>query len=427
MASHYHPRLTAQVTIGIAPEMPTMPLDSKRFSEYRVLAWMCAIIFINQLGFGAVIPVLPLYAQSFGVSVSAIGATVAVFGAARFLCAMPAGRMADRFGRRPALALGGLLGVLGNIGSAWADVFPAFLMARFVAGLGAGIVVTIGAVVLADISTPERRGRMMALYQGAFLFAVGVGPFPGGMLAEHYGLPTPFIANAVAAFTVGVIAWFMVPETRDYAARRDGAPAQTLPFLAQLRLMTTKLGFMLVCLTGFIHAIVRTGGLFNVVPLVASASLGLSAGQIGGGMALGSLFGLLATYPSGMIADRFGRKPLIVAAALLTGVSFFGYWFATSGLQFGAACIVWGIAAAVTGSAPAAYAADNAPPGMNAAAMSLYRALSDLGYVVGPIGLGLLSDLAGPGTALVFCSVAISAVALAFWRFAPESAHFRRP
>jgi len=63
---------------------------------------------------------------------------------------------------------------------------------------------------------------------------------------------------------------------------------------------------------------------------------------------------------------------------------------------------------------------------MNAAAMSLYRALSDLGYVVGPIGLGLLSDLAGPRAALVFCSIAISAVALVFWRFAPESAHFRR-
>jgi MFS family permease len=387
---------------------------------------MCAIIFVNQLGFGAVIPVLPLYASSFGVSVSAIGATVAVFGAARFLSAVPAGRLADRLGRRPALALGGLLGVLGNVWSAWAGAFPEFLAARFVAGLSAGVVVTIGSVVLADISTPERRGRMMAIYQGCFLFAVGAGPLPGGLLAEHYGLATPFAANALAAFVVGAIAWFMVPETRDYASRGKSGPSVAPPFVEQLRLMTTKVGFMLVCLTGFVHAIVRTGGLFNVVPLVAAQNIHLGAGQIGAGMATGSLFGLLATYPSGMIADRFGRKPLIVAAALLTGVSFFGYWFASTGLQFGAACIVWGIAAAVTGAAPGAYAADNAPPGMNAAAMSLYRALSDLGYVVGPIGLGLLSDLAGPRTALVFCSIAISTMALVFWRYAPESAHFKR-
>jgi len=395
--------------------------DSQRLNERRVLAFMCVIIFCNQVGFGAVVPVLPLYAQSFGVSVSAIGATVAVYGAARFLCAVPSGRMADRFGRRPTLALGGLLGVLGNLWSAWAGAFPEFLVARFIAGLGGGIVVNIGAVVLADISTPARRGRMMALYQGAFLFAVGVGPLPGGLLAEYFGLGMPFLANAVAALLVGVVAWFGVPETRDFASRRDGAPVEPLPFVRQLRLMTTKIGFMLVCMTGFTHAMVRTGGLFNVVPLVASINLGLGTGQIGATMALGSLFGLLATYPSGMIADRFGRKPLIVCAALLTGVSFFGFWFATTGLHFGVACVVWGVASAVTGAAPAAYAADNAPPGMNAAAMSLYRALSDVGYVVGPIGLGLLSDLAGPRAALAFCSLAICSVALAFWRYAPES------
>jgi MFS family permease len=397
------------------------PPDSKRFNERRVLAWMCVIIFFNQVGFGAVVPVLPLYASSFGVSVSAIGATIAVYGAARFLCAVPSGRMADQYGRRPALALGGILGVLGNLWSAWAGTFPEFLVARFIAGLGGGIVVNIGAVVLADISTPARRGRMMALYQGAFLFAVGVGPLPGGLLAERYGLDMPFIANAVAALVVGIVAWFAVPETRDFAARRDGAPSQALPFSEQIRLMTRKVGFMLVCLTGFTHAMVRTGGLFNVVPLVASGSLGLGAGQIGASMALGSLFGLLATYPSGMIADRFGRKPLIVTAALITALSFFGFWFASSGLEFGVACVVWGIAAAVTGAAPAAYAADNAPPGMNATAMSMYRALSDVGYVVGPIGLGVLSDLAGPKVALAFCAIAIGSVALAFWRFAPES------
>ena len=81
--------------------------------------------------------------------------------------------------------------------------------------------------------------------------------------------------------------------------------------------MFGKTGFMLVCLMGFTHATVRTGGLFNVVPLVASDGMGLSAGQIGSGFALGSLFGLAATYPAGMVADRFGRKPLIVYVRLL--------------------------------------------------------------------------------------------------------------
>jgi hypothetical protein len=209
-----------------------------------------------------------------------------------------------------------------------------------------------------------------------------------------------------------------------YSTFRDG-PLNGLGLGAGVRYVGETLGLFNAAYVAPAYtvadAMVRTGGLFNVVPLVASGSLGLGAGQIGASMALGSLFGLLATYPSGMIADRFGRKPLIVTAALITALSFFGFWFASSGLEFGVACVVWGIAAAVTGAAPAAYAADNAPPGMNATAMSMYRALSDVGYVVGPIGLGVLSDLAGPKVALAFCAIAIGSVALAFWRFAPES------
>ena len=398
----------------------TAPGD-RRVAEGRVLAWMCTIIFVNQLGFGAIVPVLPLYAQSFDVSVSAVGATIAVFGAARFATAMPSGRLSDRIGRRPTLALGGLVAVLGNLWSGYAGTFVEFLVARFVSGIGSGVVITVGAVILADISTPVRRGRMMALYQGAFLFAVGLGPLPGGLIAEHYGLAMPFLANAGAALVVGAIAWFAVPETRGLASLRDGALAHPPGFRAQIRVMMGKVGFRLVCLVGFTHAMVRTGGLFNVVPLVASGTLGLSAGQIGGGFAAGSLLGLLATYPAGVLADRHGRKPLIVGAALMTGVSFFGFWIASSFEWFVVACVVWGIAAAVTGAAPSAYAADNAPPGMNAAAMSSYRALTDAGYVVGPIGLGLLADLAGANAALVFCAVSISAVALAFARHAPES------
>jgi DHA1 family multidrug resistance protein-like MFS transporter len=400
--------------------MQRMQAD-RRLAPGRVLAWMCVIIFVNQLGFGAIIPVLPLYASSFDVSVSAIGATIAVFGGARMLSAMPSGRLSDHIGRRPTLALGGLIAVAGNLWSGYAGSFTEFLLARFVAGIGSGIVITIGGVILADISTPERRGRMMALYQGSFLFAVGVGPLPGGLLAEHFSLATPFIANAFAAFIVGLIAWFVIPETRSIATGNEEGAGPVLRFGAQIRLMIGKVGFMLVCLIGFTHAFVRTGGLFNLVPLVASSRLGLGAGQIGSGFALGSLLGLLATYPAGMIADRYGRKPLIVCAALMTGVSFFGFWLARDFAGFLLACVVWGVAAAVTGAAPSAYAADNAPVGMNAAAMSTYRALTDAGYVAGPLALGLMGDLAGAGPTLVFCAVAILTMALMFWRYAPES------
>ena len=67
------------------------------------------LVGVNQLGFGAIVPALPIYAQSFGVSASAIGLAVGIYGLARFLAAAPAGAVADRYGRRMALTIGGVI------------------------------------------------------------------------------------------------------------------------------------------------------------------------------------------------------------------------------------------------------------------------------------------------------------------------------
>src|SRR5438552_2789512 len=265
----------------------------------RILLWMCVLITVNQLGFGGIIPALALYARSFGVTQSAIGIAIAIYGLARFLVAMPAGQLADRVGRRPALAIGGLATAAGNLLCAYAPSFAVLVGARFVAGIGAGLVLVTGQIVLADISTPARRGRVMAIYHGVFLFAVGVGPLPGGILAERYGLRAPFFAYAVAGVVAAALAWMWIPETRE-AGARDGADSP---------------------------------------PAVA----------------------------------------------------------------------------------PAAYAADVSPPGMNAAAMSVYRMLADLGYVLGPLTLGLATDLAGANLTLAATAVLLAGSGLLFARYAPES------
>ena len=405
--------------------MPHAP-DTPSSQQRRILIWMCVFIGVNQLGFGALIPVLPLYAQAFGVPASAIGTTIAVYGLARMISALPAGRLADLLGRRQSMAIGGLVCTLGNLWCALAGSFPEFVMARFVAGVGAGWVQAAGIIVLADISTPAQRGRMMSIYQGAFLFSVGIGPFPGGILAQQFGLAAPFAAYAIACGVAGVLAWFVVPETRTFSAK--GGPAatpSTVPFMTQMRILMSNVGYAMVCLVGLVNAVVRTGGLFNVVPLLAASKLGLGPGQIGSLMALGSLLGLAASYPAGVLADRIGRKPIIVPSALLTAVAFVVYCWAPSLTWFGIACALWGVAVAVNGAAPAAYAADNAQPGMNAAAMSGYRMVSDVGYVIGPILLGLVVDWQGAETGLLFAAFLVAAAGLLFARFAPEQ--WRRP
>jgi DHA1 family multidrug resistance protein-like MFS transporter len=383
---------------------------------------MCALIAVNQLGFGGIVPVIALYARSFGVVQSAIGVAIAIYGLARFLVAVPTGQLADRFGRRATLVLGGLVTALGNLLCAYAPSFPALVAARFVAGAGAAMILVTGVIVLADITAPSHRGRTMAIYQGVFIFAVGVGPLPGGYLAERYGLHVPFLVYAVAGLLAAGVAWLQIPETRDVRGAGWAGAATPLPrFGGQMRLLTAHTGFMLVSLISFTSAVARTGALFNVIPILAHDRLALTTERIGLGLALASVVGLALAYPAGVLVDRFGRKVVIVPATIVSGVSILLFLVAPSYGWFLAGCVAWSVAAGVSGAAPAAYAADVAPAGMNAAAMSSFRMLSDLGYVVGPVALGAITDVFGPETALAGTAALLAAVALLFARFAPET------
>ena len=390
-------------------------------SERRVLIWMCALTGVNQLGFGAVVPTLPLYAVAFGVSATAIGMAIALYGLARFAVAAPSGQIADRLGRRPALALGGVLTALGNLWCALASSYPEFMLARFVAGAGAGLIVTTGQIVLADISVPERRGRVMAIHQGTFIFAVGIGPFPGGLIASHFGLAAPFLACALAGVAAGLLAWFAVGETREMARLGPQGGKGRPGMIAQMRLLSGNLGFMLVCLNALMNALSRTGGLFALMPIIGNQRLGLSIAEIGAAMAIGSLLGVFAAYPTGMIVDYFGRKWVIVLATLLSGAAMLLFCIAPNYAWFMAGSIVWGIASSVSGAAPAAYAADSAPPGMNATTMSMYRMLGDIGYVAGPIILGLLADAWSAEASMALAALLLVAIGAAFALFAPET------
>ena len=400
------------------------------YREYRILVWLCAVIFLTQLGFGGIVPVVPLYAREFGVSQAAIGLTIAVYGLARFLVSVPTGWLADRLGRRWTLVLGEAATGVGNLLCGLSGTYEQFLVFRFVAGAGSAMVLVSGQIALADVATPGNRGRVMGIYQGVFLFAVGFGPLPGGLLAERLGLSAPFLAFALLGALAGVVAFTRVPETRGLREKKEkaepgkGDGARPLPLLRQLRALFSRVGFILISLVSFAQFFSRTGAIFTVVPVLGAVKLGLKPDQLGTGFTLVSLLNLGMVYLTGVLADRFGRKTVIVPSNLLTVVSMVGLALAPDYGWFVASLALWGIAGGVAGAVPAAYAADMAPPGMNALTMSTFRMVSELGYVVGPLLLGWISDLFGGETSL-FATAGIFAATSALFAFlAPET---RRP
>lgn len=402
-------------------------MDSNRLSIDRftrnVLIWMCVLIAANQLAFSANTPILAQYAESFGVSMTAIGFTFAIYGLARLILNIPAGSTADRFGRRHALAIGGALSAIASVGCALAPTYELFIVARFVGGAGAAFVLTGGQIVLADIATPQNRGRLMSIYQGTFLATAGIGAIPGGWLATHFGMTSPFWASAILSAVVTAIALRFVPETREYSNRmaRAANRGPTLPFAQQIRILVHSEGLMLISLIGLMAAFGRTGGVFNVVPIMGESDLGLNPTQIGLGLSMISIVSLVLVVPSGILVDKIGRKPVIVPANFLNGLAFLLFVFADNYAMFLLACFVWSCSGGFAGGAPGAYAADMAPPGMNAAAMGLYRALMDVGYVLGPLAIGMMADRWSIDMALLVTAVMVTGVAILFAIRAPES------
>src|SRR5699024_3198729 len=127
--------------------------------------------------------------------------------------------------------------------------------------------------------------------------------------ASTMNLAAPFWANAILAAIFTVIAWIWVPETRDLAiATGTAASGRALSFRQQLVRLKHNHGLLLIGLVGLMTAFARTGGLFNVIPLLAENTMGLTPDQIGLGLGMISILGLVLVYPSGALVDAYGRK-----------------------------------------------------------------------------------------------------------------------
>jgi multidrug resistance protein len=392
----------------------------------RVLTWACIVIAVNQLGFGIVVPVTPIYARTFGVSEAAVGLVVAIYGLGRFLFNLPAGQAADRLGRKPVIFAGTMITCLGSVLCGLAPDFGQLLAYRFVGGVGAAVVITGVQIVVADVSSRQTRGRMIATYMGFFTLAVGVGPSVGGLIASVAGPRAPFFAFAALATIAGLIALTQLPETRRVGGWGSGvgedapSPIPQPPASAAARMLLRNVGFLTISVVTFVQFFNRTGAIFAVVPLMGVERLGLDAATIGFALTAASLSNIALVGVAGALIDRYGRKPVIVPGCLISAAAFTGFALATGYPAFVLSAVLWGVSGAFTAGS-AAYAVDQAPPGANGITMGIYRMLADLGYVVGPVLLGLIAGAAGAEGSLVFASALSVLTMLPFLLLAPET------
>ncbi len=382
--------------------------------ENEAVFVVCTSTALVMLGQGFVGPILPLFAKTFGVSAAAVGASLSAFALARLIFNVPAGFVADRWGRRLLLVGGPLLSGVGNILSGTAPTFELLLAWRFVAGVGSAIYMTGATIAITDIANDENRGRLMALNQGALLFGVTLGPAVGGITAEMAGLRAPFYLVGGSTFAAAVWNLLRVPETRpagdvrapegDEGKDDDGGNAWGVLLIS---------GFLLAGLVSAAVFFARSGRQ-ALLPLMGSEQAGLSEGQIGGVFAVMALINLLLTFPAGTIVDRFGAKAAILPSAAVSMLAYLLFVPVGSPPAFWGAALVLALGSGLLGPAPAAFAAEVAPPESRGAAMGIFRSLSDIGFVIGPPIVGFLVDQLGFGWAFAANGSVLLSTALLF-------------
>ena len=330
------------------------------------------------LGVSIISPVLPQYARSFSVPVELVGWAVAAFASARLVMDIPAGFLADRFGRKRNMMFGLILIMLSSIAAGTANNYAWLILARIVQGIGSALYVTSATTWVAQVAAGESRGRYMSLYSGLIFAGASFGPTIGGYTAVHFGLSAPFFAYAVFAF-IGLMCTLPLKETAD--------SAQTTQSKMRIKDVLSVLSngpFMLVNCAVLALFFLRAGLRSTLVPLYASLNLGLSEDKIGILLTVAAVATSLCTFPSGFLSDKVGRKKPIMACLFLSGIAALLIPSQASLNSLIGVMAFYGLATGLQGSI-AAWPADVAPKGKLGTAMGVYREMGDLGMFLGPI------------------------------------------
>jgi DHA1 family multidrug resistance protein-like MFS transporter len=288
--------------------------------KYPLLILMLNL-FVALLGQGMVIPILPDYLRQFDAGGSAAGYLVAAFGAAQFLFSPIGGRLSDKYGRKK-LILGGLfLTVISDFIFAVSHVLLELYIARFIGGIGLGLMVPSVLAYVADITTKETRAKGMGYLSASMNLGMVLGPGIGGIVAQ-LGIRVPyFFASALGL--VATVLTIILPETLSLEKRTKGNGGKKEDSIAKQLVQSVHTPYFKYLLLIF----VMTFGLVNyetVYSLYVKQRYGLAADKISILITLGAVIGIVTQV--GLIdkvIKKFGEYKLIKISLVFSAMALF--------------------------------------------------------------------------------------------------------
>ncbi len=350
-------------------------------------------VFIDLLGFGILIPILPLFAsQKLNISDFQIGIVIASFSFIQFLFNPILGKLSDRIGRRPLIVYTLLITSISYFIFTFATSFWILLLSRVLAGFG-GSNIGVAQAYIADITTKQERAKGMGLIGAAFGLGFLFGPMIGGILSQ-YGYEYAGYGSSIFSFTAFLFSFFFLPESKKENIKYDNSKLKILDlkFAAE----TLKIPFTGMLITMFFLIVFSMANIYGTFPIIGSKYYHFSNKEITILYVIMGLIGAiiqggLMKYLSTKIKDKnlvvFGMIVLSLGLGFIPySINFYGLIVSISMLSIGS-----GILQPVILSMISKYS----PEHNQGATLGFSQSLSALGRVLGPLWGGFSYDYLG--------------------------------
>jgi MFS family permease len=387
---------------------------------------MIGMVLFIMLGFGLIVPVLPLFAQSFHVKAGGVGVLLSVFAVMRLLGDMIAGSLIDRFGERTMAALGALI-VGASSASAGAAPSFAWLVALRGAG-GVGSAFFLGALTAYLLGTMDERerGRAVGVFQAAVGIGITLGPVFGGMLGS-ISLRLPLYIYGAVSIATAPLCLAVIGGRRVAAAAlsdatgivQESPPAPRPPALKRLRPLLKDSAYRAALMASASDFWISSA-LFTLVSLVWVDRLRLPQGTSGIPLTVLGFAAIAVIWHAGSLSDRRGRKLALVPSLLGSAVTLVALGFVQTKWEFLGLMVLLGVASGYSRPGSTSIVADVTNEDERAIGVSGYRTAADIGALASPIVAGIVAQTFGFRAAFLAIA-ALVFVAFGFALFARET------
>lgn len=387
-----------------------MGVTRTREAVPREIWVLIAAALLIALGFGLIAPILPQFAASFNVGFGAASAIVTVFAVARLLFAPASGSLIGRFGERW-MYIGGLAIVAASsFLCASAQGYWDLVLWRGLGGIGSVTFTVASMGLLVRLAPVHSRGRMSALYGSAFMLGNICGPILGTFLSG-FGYRFALLVYGVSVvIALAVVLLFL----RDPARGDDADDARPRVLLSEV-LRIPQYRTLLV--SGFANGWANFGVRIALVPLMAASVAAIGAAVAGFALTLFAIGNVIGQQFTGRLVDAVGRRPVLMAGLLLSGVATGVFGWGESLPVFLGLSMLAGVGASLIQPASQAMLADIIGSDRNGGqALSVYSMSTDLGAIIGTLLAGFVADAFGFGWAFFITGVVLLASLIPWYR-----------